>query len=350
VTIEKIKQAIEKARKGITQYLEIMELFPRTDVSVDKGFQRKFNRFYRIRQKPAVWYKEYYSYMEIQKNQLPDFSATLRHLHSVLNRYEPSFSSKLVATIDSNLPIWDSIVLNNMNIKPPLYTSRTKIDEAERIYKQIQEWHETNMKSDKGQLILQTFRELVPEHNKISDLKKIDFVLWQSRAEQAAAPNRRETTPASRSVRRWASLERPGRKSKMTKMDMIWIAVASMLHPETSASKTVTRGQIEAHVTKLFAETITPVMIERHLVSFEDRQADKTDPRRGGSRNRYLFRTVDGNLPSRDGRFRIYKQADSKHDGWEKTGPTHPDPAAVAAEYRSLIDWYRRQYVGSAKQ
>ena len=198
MTIEKIRQAIDKARKGIAQYLEIMELFPNTDVSVDRDFQRKFNGFYRIKQRPAVWYKEYYSYLEKQKNKTPDFSATLRHLHSVLKRYEPSFSSKLVATIDPNLPIWDSIVLNNMGIKPPLYTSKTKIYEAERIYKKIQEWHETNMKSDKGQLILQIFRELVPEHNKISDLKKIDFVLWRSRAEQTASPDRWERAPASR--------------------------------------------------------------------------------------------------------------------------------------------------------
>lgn len=32
----------------------------------------------------------------------------------------------------------------------------------------------------------------------------------------------------------------------MTKMDMIWVAVASMIHPATALSKTVTRGQIEA--------------------------------------------------------------------------------------------------------
>lgn len=130
---------------------------------------------------------------------------------------------------------------------------------------------------------------------------------------------------------------------------MIWIAVATMLHPDTSSSRTVTRGQIEAQVSKLFGETITPIMIQRHLVSSEDRQADKTDPRRGGSRNRYLYRTEDGRAPSRDGRFRLYKQADSKYDGWEKTGPTHPDPAAIAAEYRSLIEWYKGQYIGSAK-
>jgi hypothetical protein len=127
-------------------------------------------------------------------------------------------------------------------------------------------------------------------------------------------------------------------------MDMIWVAVASLLHPITTESTTVTRGQIESQVLELFGTSITPVMIEKHLVSFEDRQADKANPRRGGSRNRYLFRTENGRTPSRQGRFRLYKQADSTHDGWEKTGPTHPEPSAIEPEYRPLIEWYKAQY------
>lgn len=133
----------------------------------------------------------------------------------------------------------------------------------------------------------------------------------------------------------------------MTKMDMIWIAVAKMIHPATASSKTVTRGQIEAAVTKLFGTSITQVMVDKHLVSWEDRQADKTAPRRGGSRNRYLFRTANGQLPSHDGRFRLYKAADGSHDGWEKTGPTCPNPELIGADFRHLIAWYEEQYFSS---
>lgn len=134
----------------------------------------------------------------------------------------------------------------------------------------------------------------------------------------------------------------------MTKMDMVWVAVASMLHPEASSLRTVTRIQIEAQVRKLFGESLTPVMIERRLVSSEDRMADKDNPLRGGSRNRYLFRPADGKTPSRDGGYRLYKLADAKHDGWEKTGPTHPDSAAITPDYRYLIDWYTGLYAASA--
>ena len=130
----------------------------------------------------------------------------------------------------------------------------------------------------------------------------------------------------------------------MIKMDMVWVAVAGMLHPETSAAKTVTLGQIEAEVAKLFGASVARVVIEGHLVSWEDRQALQANPQRGGSRNRYLFRTGDGTTPARDGSFRLYKAADSKHDGWEKTGPTHPDAAAVPADYRYLVAWYETRY------
>ena len=130
----------------------------------------------------------------------------------------------------------------------------------------------------------------------------------------------------------------------MTKMDMVWVAVASILHPDTSSSKTVTRKEIETAVARLFGATLTAVMIERHLVSSEDRMADKDQSQRGGSRNRYLFRTADGTTPARDGSFRLYKVADARYDGWEKTGPTHPTPEAVAAEHGPLIEWYNRKY------
>ena len=131
----------------------------------------------------------------------------------------------------------------------------------------------------------------------------------------------------------------------MTKMDMVWIAVANLLHPRTSDSNTLTRADIEREVTRLFGAELTAVMIERHLVSSEDRMADKNQPQRGGSRNRYLFRTSTGATPSRDGRFRLYKLSDSSHDGWEKTGPTHPNPSAIPPEFKPLIEWYEREYV-----
>jgi hypothetical protein len=130
----------------------------------------------------------------------------------------------------------------------------------------------------------------------------------------------------------------------MTKMDMIWIATAMLLHPHLGASRTVPRYSIEKRIGTLFSESITPVMLNKHLVSFEDRQADKNDSRRGGSRNRYLFRTENGSSPSRSGEFRLYKSIDSRHDGQDKIGPTHPDRSVIDIDYHYLLDWHESEY------
>ena len=126
----------------------------------------------------------------------------------------------------------------------------------------------------------------------------------------------------------------------MTKMDMVWVAVASLLHPRTEANVFVEKSQIDSKVLELFGETITPVMIDKHLVNSEDRQADRANPSRGGSRNRYLVRGEHSS-------FRLYEQRDGESDAWDKTGPTHPDPNNIDPEYRYLVTWYRREYVNA---
>lgn len=103
-------------------------------------------------------------------------------------------------------------------------------------------------------------------------------------------------------------------EDSMTKMDMVWVTTANLLYPNAAASFAVTRSQIEEEVVSLFGESITPVMIERHLVNSADRMADKDQPQRGGSRNRYLVRNGD--------EYWLYKRTDTSTDAWEKTGPT----------------------------
>jgi len=121
----------------------------------------------------------------------------------------------------------------------------------------------------------------------------------------------------------------------MTKMNMVWIAVAKLLHSHPARS--VTKNDIDRFVRKLFQAEITPVMINVHLVASEDRQADKANPQRGGSRNRYLSRASDG-------RFRLYKKSDEAHDGFDKTGSTHPPVDSLPDEYKHLVSWYENEY------
>lgn len=180
---DQIVEAITKARKGIIQYLEIMELFPEVNVAHNSEFQRRFNAFYRVRQRPRNWYLTYFACMQRQKGSRPTFNDVLDDLYKSTGRYEPSFSSKLVATLDPEQPVWDVWVLKNTGIRVPSYASKSKVEHAKAAYVTIQRWYRQFLNSKDGELVVRVFDRVVPEHAKVTDLKKVDFVLWQTRAE-----------------------------------------------------------------------------------------------------------------------------------------------------------------------
>ena len=58
-----IVAAIAKARKGITQYLAIRDTLHRVDVSRDRNFQKRYNSFFKVRQRSPKWYERHYAYL-----------------------------------------------------------------------------------------------------------------------------------------------------------------------------------------------------------------------------------------------------------------------------------------------
>ena len=51
---------------------------------------------------------------------VPSFGSVIEELYRRTGRIEASFSSKLLSALDPNMPIWDSIVLSKLHIKPAL--------------------------------------------------------------------------------------------------------------------------------------------------------------------------------------------------------------------------------------
>jgi hypothetical protein len=176
----KITEALKKAKPGLEKYLKIMSLVNMEDVTNDKEFQRAFNGFYRVRQRPQVFYDTFYSFMEENKGSAPSFEKTLKYFEKELKRIEPSFSSKLVATINPNLLIWDSVVLDNLQLKPPAYYRKDRIEESIKLYERIVDWYKDYLKDEEGQKMIELFDEEYPNTG-ITDIKKIDFVIWQIR-------------------------------------------------------------------------------------------------------------------------------------------------------------------------
>jgi len=181
---QEIEDAIERARPGIAQYIEIMKLFPTTVNVADKNspFQAKYKTFYMPGAfRPPIWHEIYFSYMQQARNSKPKFADVLDHIYQENSkyRYEPSFSSKLAHTLDITKPIWDQFVLANTGIKAPPPGDPKRLQRTKEAYDQLEGWYRDFLETPDGRLIIECFNQKIETVAMITDVKKVDFFLWQ---------------------------------------------------------------------------------------------------------------------------------------------------------------------------
>jgi hypothetical protein len=178
---DELQKALTAAERGVSQYLEIMSRFQAKEgAALDPAFQRKYKSFYGVRQRSQHWYETYFSFLESKRNSQVSFGETIRYLHQKLGRCEFSFSSKLVATINPDMPIWDKYVLKHLEITKPPYKCADRLKRGEEAYDAICEWYSGFVGSQQGLDLLKAFDQRFPSAS-ITPTKKIDFVLWQLR-------------------------------------------------------------------------------------------------------------------------------------------------------------------------
>ena len=161
-----------------------MELVKTTNVRANKEFQRIFNGFYRIRQRPKSFYEALYDYLERNKNNKEvSFEKTLAFFLDKFQRFEPAFSSKIVATINPNFPVWDSEVLKRLKFRSPgsQLGREIRFKKMLEIYDDIVRWYSEFINTEEAKNMIKVFDEKIGILN-ISDTKKIDLILWQTRS------------------------------------------------------------------------------------------------------------------------------------------------------------------------
>ncbi len=176
---------------GLTAYLKTLDIYSK-DVSSDTEYQKNFTSYYKVR-RDQKWLEKYYIFLESHKNDTDlTFETVIRYLSNIPHKVnkkmaesgfavtvEASFASKLLATINPDFPIWDSQVVRALGYKIDGETSfEERINEYIKTYAKLTEEVKTFIDSEQGQICIQLFDELFPNHKHISDLKKIDFYLW----------------------------------------------------------------------------------------------------------------------------------------------------------------------------
>lgn len=161
---------------GLDKYQYIMQKVRKINVSSNVEFQKTFNTFYKVRRNEE-WRKIYYEFFEQVKTETPTFAEIITYLYETTGYVEASFSSKMLATLCSEKPIWDKHVIRNLNMKLSGKNCKEKLENAIAIYADIENWYKDFFKTDKAKECIRTFDQTLPDYSGISDIKKIDSIL-----------------------------------------------------------------------------------------------------------------------------------------------------------------------------
>ena len=176
---DEIDEALTKVEAGLNSYCWIQDNLGRCDVSTDRGFQRRYTGFYRIR-RDETWLNVYYEMMEEAKKRGISFPEALDRLQEQTGAIEASFASKLVATLDPNKPVIDKHVLENFGLRLPYHYVADRKTQTIHVYIKLCEEYERLMASPLGKRMCSKFAEKYPQAY-VTDVKKIDLILWQKR-------------------------------------------------------------------------------------------------------------------------------------------------------------------------
>ena len=179
--VEKVFRERLASSMGLDKYQYIMEQVNITNVAVDTDFQRTFNGFYRVRRNES-WRKLYYEYFESVKNSKPTFEEIVTYLYENTGNIELSFSSKMLATILPEKPIWDRYVIEKLNVQLTGATKKEKMDNAFSIYSNIEKQYSDFLKAENGKECINEFDRMLPDYKEISSVKKIDSIIWSMRS------------------------------------------------------------------------------------------------------------------------------------------------------------------------
>src|SRR5262245_24080782 len=113
-----IDAVLPKVAKGLQQYVWLQAKRDAGDLRSDLLFRRQFNHFYRVRRKKE-WQDTFYELLESFKGAAVGFPDVFDALYRATGRYEASFASKLLATLNPDMPVIDSIVLGNLKLRLP---------------------------------------------------------------------------------------------------------------------------------------------------------------------------------------------------------------------------------------
>jgi hypothetical protein len=179
VTKDEIQIALSRLERRLESYLWLQRHVRSRDVNTNEEFQRCFSGFYRVR-RDSQWRSVYFGLLESSKVNGIDFPEALNEINHRTGRIEASFASKLVATLDASKPVIDKFVLEHFELRLPRWGLSDRETKTIGLYYDLCDKYTAFIQSPTGKMIRELFDGRYP-FSEVSELKKIDLVLWQIR-------------------------------------------------------------------------------------------------------------------------------------------------------------------------
>ena len=168
----------------LSRYDTLQQSLETVDVSVDPGYQRMFNGYYRMQRRRQDWYEFFFSILQSEKNNKAiTFREVFERVYGERRRVEPSFCSKLVATIRADMPVYDRHVRENLLLVIPRPQERPekRVEQFLLVYADLQAKQSHLVGAERFPTLRRAFDERFPAYAHFTDTKKLDLLLWQHR-------------------------------------------------------------------------------------------------------------------------------------------------------------------------
>lgn len=155
-----------------------------TNVASDIPYQTTFNGYYRMQRRTQDWYRFFFSVLEREKrNDEITFRQIIEEVYGTTHRVEPAFSSKLVATIRPELPVYDKYVRENLSLVIPRQNEppENRVRGFIGVYSLLETQMTELVRSETFRELKERFDDRFSTYVHFTDVKKLDLLLWQYR-------------------------------------------------------------------------------------------------------------------------------------------------------------------------